>query len=183
MNFSLLTQAIGKEARLERQFKRQARVLSENFEKLTQANTLGQAANDAVVPPQSALEYWLSVDADLAMLHKQLIEARVQREKLAGMYSKDDPMFEMVQMNLESAESAFETRMRELKDDPELEREFEAFQHSQEEKSLRRQMKEQQKDTAWIWLLYFLLMLSTQQKKQAFEYKNQFNSRSLTAAS
>jgi hypothetical protein len=67
--------------------------------------------------PLDEFEAFMTVDPLLAMLHKQLAEARVHYNSLKQKRGASDPMTEIAADQAESAESAMQTRLIELRSD------------------------------------------------------------------
>ena len=63
------------------------------------------------------LRFWIAADPLLADLYKQLQDARAYNVRIAERHGQYDPMSSVAQDAKDSAESAFETRLIELKRD------------------------------------------------------------------
>ena len=66
------------------------------------------------------LESFLAVDPILADLYKQYLDAKQRYEELMKCNGQDDPMAEVALDVMESAESAIETRLIELREDKKI---------------------------------------------------------------
>ncbi len=63
------------------------------------------------------LRFWMAVDPLLADLHKQFIDARAGHMRLSRTRGLDDPMTDVANDMVDSAQCAFETRLIELRQD------------------------------------------------------------------
>ena len=63
------------------------------------------------------LRFWIAVDPLLGDLHKQFIDARASHMRLSRIRGADDPMADVANDMVDSAQCAFETRLIELRQD------------------------------------------------------------------
>lgn len=90
-----------------------------------------------------AIEIYAGLDPLLAELYRQYLEARRQYRSLSSLRGKDDPMADAARDWMDSAESAVQTRMIELRQDRKIRRqaglvlERQARQEAQEERESR----------------------------------------------
>jgi len=70
----------------------------------------------------SAIDAFLSIDSVLGNLHKQLLEAQSNHNRITTRFGVDDPMAEVAADVAESAESAFHTRLIEVRRDRKIRR-------------------------------------------------------------
>ena len=63
------------------------------------------------------LRFWIAVDPLLGDLHKQFIDARAGHMRLSRTRGVDDPMTDVANDMVDSAQCAFETRLIELRQD------------------------------------------------------------------
>jgi hypothetical protein len=79
-----------------------------------------KARETGVVPDE--LRFWLAVDPLLADLNKQFIDARAQHIRLSRLHGPKDPMTDVADDMVDSAQCAFETRLLELRKDEDSKR-------------------------------------------------------------
>lgn len=70
----------------------------------------------------TAVDAFVSIDAVLGSLNKQLLDARLYREKAETRHGKDSPMAQIAVDMAASAESAFQTRLIEVRQDKKIRR-------------------------------------------------------------
>jgi hypothetical protein len=123
------------------------------------------------------IRFWLSVDPLLAHLHKQWVDAKNARDKIAQRHGDHDVMTDIAVDMEESAQSAFETRLLEMKANEEKQAEvvslIKAMLDAEEE--MRIAKKKIQSEDFWkefsrsrripkrrqdnFWMLYITMML------------------------
>lgn len=76
---------------------------------------------------QEEIRIWMAVDALLANLHKQYLDAKMHHARLAQRHGKGDPMEEVAADMAASAKCAVETRLIELRHSTEAKLAFQAM--------------------------------------------------------
>lgn len=95
-------------------FMRRLHFVARNFDALYAAS-LGDTP-----PPLSAQDIYITLDPDLAALNKQVQDAKARYDQVRQLYDTGDPMIEMALWQVESCQSAFDTRLIELEQDETL---------------------------------------------------------------
>ena len=79
---------------------------------------LDNASRQKIADPDDLpieLQAFMAIDPLLADLHKQMVDARAQHSKLAKLRGVADPMTDVANDMMDSARTAFETRLLELR--------------------------------------------------------------------
>lgn len=79
---------------------------------------LDHASRQKIVDPDdlpAELQAFMAIDPLLADLHKQMVDARAHHTKLAKLRGPADPMTDVANDMMDSARTAFETRLLELR--------------------------------------------------------------------
>ncbi|MBN8520850.1 MAG: hypothetical protein J0L77_02990 [Alphaproteobacteria bacterium] len=115
-----------------------------------------------LAPPETFLDeaiYFADMDDVCARLHREYLTAKAQYQKLVRENGQDDPMAEMAQDHLESAHSARETRILELKQNSEIMEKL-AYVRRQEEEIVQEKRTEEKRRHALA--VFYRLELSRQ---------------------
>lgn len=82
-----------------------------------------QEGRAAMMGPMTALNAFIGIDPVLGALNKALLAARAWRENVVEQHGADAPMAEVAADMVDSADSAFRTRLIEVRQDPAIRRE------------------------------------------------------------
>jgi hypothetical protein len=97
---------------------------SENILREIAGRTRGlQEGRAAMMGPMTALDAFIGIDPVLGALNKALLDARTYRDSVVEQHGADAPMAEVAADMVDSADSAFRTRLIEVRQNPEIRRE------------------------------------------------------------
>ena len=121
--------------------------------------------------PLSEIEAFIQIDSLLAQLHKQYIEAKMQRIELNAANGQSDPMAEIAMDMEDSAYCAFQTRYIELRQMRDLMAKAQRLMRESAEDVQREKNKEREKEFRnFIMLSKMNAKLQEENKQGGFEY-------------